>query len=438
MVSVIIHRGSREIGGTCIELSSGDTRILLDIGMPLVNPDGSEFCMRDHEKRTGPQLKDKKILPCVDGLYHWETPSVDAILISHAHQDHYGFLSYIHPDIPVYMSAGTQKLIEITAEFTGKDSPCRNKVCFSWPSQFHIGAFTITPHLVDHSSFSAFAFEIEAEGKRIFYSGDFRDHGYLGRSLDHLYAHVAPGVDALFLEGTMLGREEGRVQSEEELSREATEICRETEKAVFVWQSGQNISRAVSFYKAAKRSGRLFILDVYTAHVLSELAKGEGGANLPCPGKPGFENVRVWYPRFLTNRLFDEGRSSIPYRHHRHKVSREEMAADLGKVMLFVRPHMDFDLRRLPGIQGSTLVYSLWQGYKGTKTSKEFLDTASSLGVRIVDLHTSGHADLHALQRMAYKLQPKCIVPVHTFHREKYRDLFPFPIAEMNEGCLVI
>ena len=32
---VCIHRGTREIGGTCIEIESQDKRIVLDIGVPL-------------------------------------------------------------------------------------------------------------------------------------------------------------------------------------------------------------------------------------------------------------------------------------------------------------------------------------------------------------------------------------------------------------------
>jgi hypothetical protein len=31
-----IHRGSHEIGGTCVELATGATRIVLDAGLPLV------------------------------------------------------------------------------------------------------------------------------------------------------------------------------------------------------------------------------------------------------------------------------------------------------------------------------------------------------------------------------------------------------------------
>lgn len=438
MVTITIHRGSREIGGTCIELSSGNTRIILDIGMPLVNPDGSEFCMRDYDGLTGAELKDLKILPAVKGLYDGETPSVDAVLISHAHQDHYGFLSQIHPDIPVYLSAGTLKLIEITGEFTKNKSACRNTMCFSWPSRFRIGAFTITPHLVDHSSFSAFAFEIEAEGKRVFYSGDFRDHGYLGKAMSLLYRRVRPGVDALLMEGTTLGREHGRAQTEEALSAAARDLCAKTPKAVFVYQSGQNLSRAVAFYKAARDSGRQCVFDVYMAHVLDEVAHCPGGSSFPDPGNLEFPNTRVWYPSSLTTMLRNKGRNHIVQRHKHREMTLDEVKASPEKVLMFVRPNMEEDLRSLGNLDGSTLVYSLWEGYKKQTRTKQFLATAASLGVTVTDLHSSGHADLPTLKRMADKLQPKCIVPIHTFHRERYRDLFPFPIAALNEEPLVL
>ncbi len=38
-----IHRGAAEIGGSCVEICSPSTRIVIDIGMPLMNPDGSSF-----------------------------------------------------------------------------------------------------------------------------------------------------------------------------------------------------------------------------------------------------------------------------------------------------------------------------------------------------------------------------------------------------------
>ena len=44
-----------------------------------------------------------------------------------------------------------------------------------------IGPFRITPQLVDHSAFDAYALLVEADGKRVYYSGDFRAHGRKGR-----------------------------------------------------------------------------------------------------------------------------------------------------------------------------------------------------------------------------------------------------------------
>jgi len=46
----------------------------------------------------------------------------------------------------------------------------------------------------------------------------------------------------------------------------------------------------------------------------------------------------------------------------------------------------------------------------------------------VKDIHTSGHADIPSLQRMADKLQPKKILPIHTLHPKDYADLFNFPV----------
>lgn len=433
-MQLVIHRGSEEIGGTCVELRSGNSRIILDVGLPLVNPDGSDFSIRNYDGLSGEQLLDKAVLPQVDGLYSWQKPNIDGLLISHAHQDHYGFLNHVHPQVPVYLSQGAQKLIEITALFAGQRNPLKNTLCFSWPSCFSIGAFTVVPHLVDHSSFSAFAFEIEAGSKRVFYSGDFREHGPLGKAMKLLYERVVTGVDALLMEGTMLGREHEPVETELKLSKRAEKICAATEQAVFVYQSGQNISRAVSFYKAAKHTGRRFIPDVYTAHVLSEISRCPGGEKIPRPGFPGFNDVGVWYPQYLTSRLFKTDRKDIPLLYRPFKVTKEEMAEDLGKVMIFVRPGMQNDLRRIPGLEGSVLFYSLWEGYCTQGKTRRFLEDLQRLGIRVESLHTSGHADLHALQNMAAAVKPARIIPIHTFYPDKYSSLFDEPIQLAQQG----
>ena len=43
ILNLIIHRGTHEIGGSCVELATKNTRILIDIGLPLVDEEGQGF-----------------------------------------------------------------------------------------------------------------------------------------------------------------------------------------------------------------------------------------------------------------------------------------------------------------------------------------------------------------------------------------------------------
>ncbi len=224
-VNITIHRGTSQIGGSCVELSSGDTRIIIDAGLPL-----------DAESIDAPGVR-----LAVPGLFADapEERRVDALIISHAHQDHYGLLDSIRKDVPVYMSTGTAKLVEITRLFTGRKPLAQNVTPFGWRDSIEVGPFRIIPHLVDHSAFDAYAFEIEANGKRLFYSGDFRDHGPISKTMDIIASRVKPGVDALLMEGTMLGRQDEPVLTENDLADEAVQLCADCRTRCWFTRAGR-------------------------------------------------------------------------------------------------------------------------------------------------------------------------------------------------------
>ena len=179
-MEINIHRGTKEIGGNCIEVSTQSTSVLFDFGMPLVEPDKTEFDYNKYKSLSTKELIKKKILPDISGLYSGKSQTIDAIVISHPHMDHYGFMGFVRDDIPVYIGHAANELIKISNIFTPANVIISKPVYYNHKQPFTIGDIKITPFLNDHSAFDAYSFLIEGERKRLFYSGDFRGHGRKG------------------------------------------------------------------------------------------------------------------------------------------------------------------------------------------------------------------------------------------------------------------
>src|ERR1019366_7730233 len=93
-MKVKIYRGTKEIGGTCVELTADNGKILwIDLGSPL------------EEKN-----------PNVD----YAKNKVDALLISHPHQDHFGLMEKVGTEVPIYIVQLSLDLINSTKIFINK------------------------------------------------------------------------------------------------------------------------------------------------------------------------------------------------------------------------------------------------------------------------------------------------------------------------------
>nr|MBC8190749.1 MBL fold metallo-hydrolase [FCB group bacterium] len=242
---VCIHRGAKEIGGSCVELESQGQRLLLDLGLPL-----------DAEKN------DIKYLPEISGLGR-KDPSLLGILISHPHVDHFGLLSHISEDIPVGMGAAARHILKAAKPFMpGKWPAPEHGWDYESEVPFEVGPFTITPYLVDHSAYDAYALLIEADGKRLFYSGDFRAHGRKGKLFDRMIANPPQNIDVMLLEGSSLGRigDDQTFKTEQELEHELQHVFAATAGLAMVHTSAQNIDRVVSIMRASKRTGRKLVI----------------------------------------------------------------------------------------------------------------------------------------------------------------------------------
>jgi len=429
-----IHRGTKEIGGSCVEVWTDNTRIMLDFGMPLVDRDGREFDFNKFKNLTIPELVGHLVLPNVKGLYNDTDKLIDGVIISHAHQDHYGLLNYIDKAVKHYLGEATHKIIELNNLFTPQEIHLENVVYFAKENSFQIGDITITPYWADHSAFDAYSFLVEAGSKSLFYSGDFRSHGRKAKAFKW-FTHNAPQqVDYLLLEGTTIARESKPFKTEEEIENDFVEVFKEQNKINIVYSSGQNIDRIVSIFRACIKTNKILVVDVYVAKVLKELSQF---AQIPYPSKE-FENLKVMFAHYTDKRLIREGNDKILFEFKQYKITKEEIGSQADKIVMLVRPSMQIDLEKIKGIEGGNLIYSMWEGYLQKSETKRLVDYLTNRNFTIHKIHTSGHADTETLKQMVEAIKPKNIVPIHTFSKSEYAKIFSTPIVELNDGETII
>ena len=271
-----IHRGTKEIGGTCIEVEARGERLALDVGLPLDAPD---------DEGTHASL-----LPAVPG-FRERDDSLLGVLISHPHRDHYGLARHIRPEVPIHIGRDAHNILEAASRYVPNGHAFADPRFIAHRAPVEIGPFRVTPYLVDHSAFDAYALLIEADGKRVFYSGDFRGHGRKAGLFEALVANPPEDIDVLLMEGTTIGRagtDEG-FATEDDLERAFAQAFRETKGLHFVWTSSQNIDRLVTIFRAAKRTGRALLIDLYTAVVL----EATGRDTIP---QSDWADVRLYVP----------------------------------------------------------------------------------------------------------------------------------------------
>lgn len=389
-----IHHGAVQIGGNCIELESQGKRVLLDLGLPL-----------DSEPR----------LPDIPGLLR-QDPDLLGVILSHPHLDHYGLLPFVRPDLPVWLGGEAIRLLQVAAPFLAAGTIPQTMTGYRADETFTLGPFRITPWLMDHSAYDAHALLVEADGRRLFYSGDFRGHGRKAGVFERFLANPPTDIDLLLMEGTTLGRDEPPA-SEGDVEGQAGTIMAETAGVVLACFSAQNIDRFVTFFRASIRAGRSFVMDAYLANLVSGLAL----RSLPDPHCDA--RVRVFLPSSQKRMITAAGRFDLidPFRQRR--IFREEIARHPGRLTMLFRPSMARDLAGL-GLSGGGLIYSLWPGYLD-RDRLDLREWARERDIAFHVVHSSGHAHPDDLRRMAQALRPALLMPIHSAVPARYGELYP-------------
>lgn len=397
-MQICIHRGATQIGGSCVELKYKQQRLLIDLGLPLDAEDNQQSALAP-SLNLSEQSEDEL-----------------AVIISHPHIDHYGLAHHLPQDIPVYMGKAAKAIVKASSpftrqpemEFTGGDLVDRQT--------FQIGEFHITPYLVDHSAYDAYSLLIEAGGRRVFYSGDFRGHGRKAALFEKMLTSPPASIHALLMEGTSIGKkqyEEIVYPTEAELEKSMAEAFKATAGLAMVHASAQNIDRMVTLFRAAKRTGRKLIIDLYTAAIL----EATGNKNLP---QSDWDGVAVYIPQAQRRQIKAGGWFDLLERHRKNRIYEEEIAKNASQYVLLFRPLHRKDLTAAQCLNDAQFIYSMWQGYWDSGSYAEIKEWLEQHQIPMQSIHTSGHADPQTLKRFVHAMQPGRLVPIHSFSPEQF------------------
>ncbi len=411
-MNIKIHRGLNQIGGCITEISTETSRVFIDFGQNLPG----------YGEPTTPEQDCRIVTDIIDQ----NKKENQAVFYTHAHEDHVGL--FRHVTIDQYIGEGSKelllikyriledlniKLIDEYVQSAERDSNKEkmlemNRIAATtlvedlekfktWkrtiskeaPKAINIGDIRITPFFNCHSIYDSYMFLIEADGKRIWHTGDFREHGYMGKGLLPTLNKYATNIDVLITEGTMLKREDKCIH-EREVSRKMACVMGAF-KYVFVLASATDIERLASIKEAAKKSNKqLFVWSKFMKQTMEFFTERE---SKPSHGLFSFS------PLFYTDRLYN-------------MIKRKGMVMVVGPAK---KEDVCSLLKGLPQ-EETLLIYSSWDGYyknpeqvEADSKYKEFRDMFHN----VVDIHTSGHADCQTIKKVIKIINPKEVICIH-------------------------
>jgi len=393
-MKIKVYRGTNEIGGTCVELKAENGKILwVDLGSPL------------EEKNPNTNYTNNK---------------VDALLISHPHQDHFGLMETVGVEVPVYVGELSLDLINATRLFRGmSDVPGNFKFINPWKSFTIQDTFHVTPYLTDHSTPEAFAFLIEADGKRVFYSGDFRATGRKGQVFQSIIERPPKNIDLLLVEGTMVGRANHKYETEDSIEQAFYEKIRGQANVSFVISSAQNLDRLISVFRACKRTQKQLVLDVYSAWIL-DLARKKS-EKVPAME---WEGIKIYDHPGQLLKLNDSR-----YDEFKARIEAQRIGNDVFKkpsdYVYFVRCPNTALINKLKQHGTINILYSQWQGYLLEEYKTYCTDIVKDLiaqpYISFEHIHTSGHATVEDLVKFTKAMNSSQVAPIHTAHPAKLK-----------------
>ncbi len=384
--------GAGEIGMNCYVYGYGpedeERLIVVDLGVTFP----------DMDTTPGVDL----ILPDISWLEE-RRDRIEAIFITHAHEDHVGAIGHLHHRLraPVHARPFTANHARRKLEEQGGD-PEVVRIAQPYPAAIEAGPFTVSFVPVSHSIPESAGLLIETPAGRVVHSGDFKidETPVVGEPFDRaLWAQVAqPGVRALICDSTNVFTDHpGR--SEASLGPAIETLMANAEGMVVATTFASNIARLQTLAVAAQKAGRSVCLLGRAMRRMIEAGVESG--------------VLKDFPKTVT----PEDALGIPRENLLLLVTGSQGERRAASAQLAAQKYMGLELK-----EGDLFLFSSKTIPGNERGVIRIMNMLSEKGVDVVDdsagtYHVSGHANRPDLRQMHDILHPAMLIPNHGEHR---------------------
>lgn len=330
---------------------------------------------------------------------------IEAIFITHAHEDHIGALGHLWPRLkaPVYARAFTAAIGNIKMEEQGQPLD-RIKVVKPRPEVVTAGPFKVQFVPVSHSIPESAALIIDTPAGRIVHSGDFKLDGtpIVGEPFNaeewHRIANEGQGVKVLVCDSTnVFSPLPGR--SEATLAEPLAALIARQDGLVVATTFASNVARLKTLAEAGKAAGRSVCL-LGRAMKRMVTAAVETG-------------VLTNFPMILT----PEEALEVPRDNLMLIVTGSQGERRAASAQLARGKYLGLEMK-----EGDTFLFSSKIIPGNERGVIRVMNAFSEMGVDVVDdhgglYHVSGHANRPDLEAVHELLRPKILIPMHGEHR---------------------
>lgn len=322
-----------------------------------------------------------------------------AIVITHAHEDHYGALLALWPEfrLPVYCTPFTAGMLEAKIE-SERDAEKIDVKVYRAGDTFNVGPFEIEAVHVTHSIPEPVSLAIKSPLGTVIHTGDWKldNAPTLGKNTDQeVFTRLGDeGILALICDSTNAMRD-GVSESEQEVSASLANIIKKTKGRVALTTFSSNVGRIRSIAQAAESVGRRVMLMGRSIRRVCEVADELG------------------YLDGLQEFVAEEEFVSID----RDKIviictgSQGEERAAIAKLARDEHPRVHL-------APGDTVIFSSRTIPGNEKPILDIMNQFIERGVEIITdkddlVHVSGHPRINELEKMYSWVRPTISVPVH-------------------------